>query len=125
MAYDEQLAARIRQYFSGRDDIVEKSMFGGLAFMVSGNMCVGATDHRLMARVGPKRYAKVLKNMYATIMDYTGKPLMGFVYVEPEAFTSDNNLHQWIGQCEAFVRSLPPKQALPRTPSKSPLVRAR
>lgn len=109
MAYDKQLASRIRQYFAGREDIVEKSMFGGLAFMLAGNMCVGATDHRLMARVGPKRYEQVLKNMHATIMDFTGKPLKGFVYVEPEALTSDNNLHQWIEQCEKFVRSLPPK----------------
>lgn len=109
MAYDAKLADRIRNYFSGKKNIEEKKMFGGLAFMMDGHMCVGATDHRLMARVGPRNYEKALKDMYATIMDFTGKPLNGFVYVEPEAIKSDNGLHTWIKQCEAFVSSLPPK----------------
>lgn len=109
MAYDQALAERIRSYFSHRSDIEEKKMFGGLAFMMGGHMCVGATDHRLMARVGPKHYDTALQDMHATIMDFTGKPLTGFVYVEPEAINTDNGLHKWIHQCEAFVSSLPPK----------------
>lgn len=109
MAYDQQLAERIRQYFSQRGNIVEKNMFGGLAFMLDGHMCVGTTDHRLMARVGPKHYEKALQEMYTTIMDFTGKPLKGFVYVEPEAITTDSALYKWIRHCEKFVQSLPPK----------------
>jgi TfoX/Sxy family transcriptional regulator of competence genes len=109
MAYDLQLAERIRQYFSGRNNVIEKNMFGGLAFMLHGHMCVGTTDSRLMARVGPKHYEKALQEMYTTIMDFTGKPLKGFVYVEPEAITSDPALHKWIKHCEKFVDSLPPK----------------
>lgn len=109
MAYDEQLVNRIRSYFDGREDIEEKHMFGGLAFMLDGHMCVGATDCRLMARVGPRHYDQALQHMYATIMDFTGKPLKGFVYVEPEGVESDKGLFQWIRQCESFVHSLPPK----------------
>lgn len=109
MAYDEKLASRIRKYFSGREDIKEKHMFGGLAFMLGGHMCVGATEHRLMARVGPKHYDQALQNMHATIMDFTGKPLKGFVYVEPEALVTDSGLLQWLKQCDTFVSSLPPK----------------
>jgi TfoX/Sxy family transcriptional regulator of competence genes len=111
MAYDQQLAERIRRYFSDRTDIVEKQMFGGLAFVVDGHMCVGTTDSRLMARVGPKHYQKALQEMYTTIMDFTGKPLKGFVYVEPEAISTDPALYRWIRHCENFVRSLPPKQS--------------
>lgn len=109
MAYDQQLAERIRQYFSGRNNVIEKNMFGGLAFMLHGHMCVGTTDSRLMARVGPKHYEKALQEMYTTTMDFTGKPLKGFVYVEPEAITTDSALYKWIKHCEKFVGSLPPK----------------
>lgn len=109
MTYDEQLAQRIRHYFSENPDIVEKPMFGGLAFLLDGHMCVGTNDRRLMARVGPRHYERALKEMYTTIMDFTGKPLKGFVYVEPEAITSDTALFKWIRHCESFVRSLPPK----------------
>ena len=109
MAYNEQLASRIRDYFSGSQNIEEKEMFGGLAFMVDGHMCVGATGERLMARVGPQGYDDALKDMHATIMDFTGKPLKGFVYIEPEALETDTGLHGWIKRCETFVEQLPPK----------------
>lgn len=109
MAYDQDLVQRIRAYFCGRTDVQEKSLFGGLAFMLAGHMCVGANGHRLMARIGPARYKKVMDSMYVTIMDITGKPLTGFVYVEPEGLSSDQHLHQWIEQCEHFVHTLPPK----------------
>ena len=109
MSYDEALAARLRLYFSSRDEVSEKTMMGGLAFMINGNMCVGASDHRLMARIGPRHYATALKDMHVSIMNYTGKPLKGFVYVEPEALISDEQLHGWIKRCEHFVQQLPPK----------------
>ena len=117
MAYDETLATRLRNYFSNREDIEEKKMFGGLAFMLDGHMCVGANDHRLMARVGPRQYENALKDMHATVMDFTGKPLTGFVYVEPEAIESDSGLHKWIKQCEKFVASLPPKTSVVAKPA--------
>ncbi len=110
MPYSQPLAIRIRKHFENYDNVTEKQMFGGLAFMIDGNMCVGATDHRLMARVGPDSYGHLLEdNMYATIMDFTGKPLKGFLYIEPEATETDEELHQWIELCENFVCSLPPK----------------
>lgn len=111
MSYDETLATRLRQYFSTRGEVREKTMMGGLAFMLNGNMCVGATDHRLMARIGPRNYETALKDMHVTIMNFTGKPLKGFVYVEPEAIASDEQLHAWIGRCERFVEKLPCKNA--------------
>lgn len=112
MPYDQKLAQRIRGYFSSganHKPIIEKEMFGGLAFMMDGNVCVGATGPRLMARVGPDQYDDALKDMHTTIMDFTGKPLRGFVYVEPEALETETGLHDWLERCETFVTQLPPK----------------
>ena len=109
MAYDEGVAERIREYFSGRQDIVEKKMFGGIAFMHAGNMCCGVVDAILMARVGPDAYAEALQRPYAREMDFTGKPLTGFIYVDPPGFAEDAALADWIRLCEAFTGSLPPK----------------
>lgn len=115
MSYDQALASRIRKYFENHLNVEEKKMFGGLAFMVNGHMCVGANDHRLMARVGPQSYMHVLEdNMYATIMDFTGKPLKGFLYMEPEATDTDEELFKWIELCENFVLTLPPKTQAPQ-----------
>jgi len=109
MAYDEGVAERIREVFDGRNDIVEKKMFGGIAFMHSGNMCCGIIDDMLMARVGPDAYEEALKRSHAREMDFTGKSLKGFVYVEPAGFAEDVQIQEWISLCEAFTGSLPPK----------------
>ena len=109
MAYDEGVAERIREVFSERFDIEEKKMFGGLAFMHSGNMCVGIVHDTLMARVGPDQYSAALELPNTRVMDFTGKPLKGFVYVDPEGFEADIELQAWISRCEAFTGALPPK----------------
>lgn len=109
MAYDEGVAERIREVFDGRDDIVEKKMFGGIAFMHRGNMCCGIVDDVLMARVGPKPYADALGRVHAREMNFTGKPMKGFVYVDPAGFAEDAELRDWIARCEAFSGSLPTK----------------
>lgn len=109
MSFDEGVAERIREVFAGRHDIVEKKMFGGLAFMHHGHMCVGIVNDTLMARVGPDQYAKALKLPYARQMDFTGKPLKGFIYVAAKGFETDKDLMTWIERCEAFTSSLPPK----------------
>ena len=109
MAYDEGVAERIREVFDGRQDIVEKKMFGGIAFMHSGNMCCGIVDDMLMARVGPDAYEEALQRPHVREMDFTGKSLKGFVYVEAEGFAEDDELRDWLALCEAFTASLPPK----------------
>ena len=77
--------------------------------MQSGNMCCGIVDDMLMARVGPGAYEEALKRSHAREMDFTGKSLKGFVYVEPAGFAEDDQIKEWIGLCEAFTGSLPPK----------------
>jgi len=109
MAYCEQLATRVRGYFSGRSDVEEKKMFGGLAFMVAGHMCVGIKGNALMARVGQAFHNTALALPGTRVMDFTGKSLNGFVYVDAESTVSDSALQDWIKRCESFVLSLPPK----------------
>lgn len=109
MAYDEGVAQRLREVFVDRTDIVEKKMFGGIAFMLSGNMCCGVVNEALMARVGPGRYEQALARPHAKEMDFTGRPMKGFIYVEPAGFESDSDLRTWVSLCEEFVGSLPPK----------------
>lgn len=109
MAYDEGVAERLRQYFAGRGDVREMKMFGGIAYMVSGNMCCGVMGDSLMARVGPEQYEEALMQPHAKEMDFTHRPMKGFVVVEPEGFASDEDLAAWVGMCERFVETLPPK----------------
>ena len=104
MAYDEALAARLTKIFAGRSDVVEKKMFGGIAFMVSGNMCCGVINDALMARVGPDRYEEAVGRSHAREMDFTGRPMKGFVHVAPEGIANDVQLKSW-----AFVATLPAK----------------
>ena len=110
MAYDEGLAERIQDYFKERNDVTVKKMFGGLCFMVSDHMCCGIVGDQLMARVGPDQYAECLNKKHAREMDFTGKAMKGMVYVSPEGIKKDRDLQSWIGICESFVASLPPKK---------------
>lgn len=114
MAYDEGLAERVREVLSQRDElaanqVVEKRMFGGLAFMVRGHMCCGVAGDQLMVRVGPDAYSDCLQEPYAREMDFTGRPLKGMVYVDEGGIESDPDLARWIDRGLSFVLSLPPK----------------
>jgi hypothetical protein len=109
MAYDEGVAQRLREVFADRTDVIEKKMFGGIAFMVRGNMCCGVVGEELMARVGPEQYEDALKEPYAREMDFTGKPMNGFIYVGVQGFAADADLQAWVARCERFVSMLPAK----------------
>lgn len=109
MAYDEKLADRVREVLAGRRGIEEKRMFGGIAFLARGHMFAGLAGGRLMLRVGPERYEAALARPHVREMDFTGRPLRGYVYVDPEGFRTRAALARWIGEGFAFVRSLPAK----------------
>ncbi len=109
MPYDPELALRLSNIFQAHEGVSEKKMFGGLAFMLSGHMCCGVIDDKLMARVGPEAYEAALGLPHARPMDFTGKPLKGFVYVDAEGLNSDEKLREWVNRAVAFVASLPPK----------------
>ncbi len=109
MAYDEQLAERVRQRLAGREGVVEKKMFGGLAFMVHGHMACGVVGGELMFRIGPEAYEAALAEPHAREMDFTRRPLKGMVYVAPEGFADTAGLDAWLRRALDFIASLPPK----------------
>lgn len=111
MAYDEALAARIRAVCSGDTAVTEKKMFGGVAFLRGGLMFVGVRNDTLMARVGPARHAEALAREHAREMDFTGRPMKGYVYVDAAGIRDDEALAGWVHDCKAFVATLPPKAA--------------
>ena len=113
MAYDEALAARVRAYLSPRPDVSERKMFGGVCFLVSEHMCCGIANDKLMVRVGPKGHEDALLQPYATPMDFTGRPMQGFVYVEAGGLKTAKGLKGWVDRGLAFVTTLPPKTAAP------------
>ncbi len=109
MAYDEGLAERIRQLLGSTRNIAERKMFGGLAFMCNGHMFVGVLGETLMARVGPERYAQALAQPQVRKMDFTGRPMKGYVFVDPPGLARDADLAEWVKRCLDFVETLPPK----------------
>jgi len=109
MAYDEGVAHRVREELTDNKRITEKKMFGGIAFMLSGNMCVGVVKDQLMLRVGKDQYDDLLKKKHVKKMDFTGKAMKGFIYLEPEGFAEDEDLNKWLEKARSFVSTLPAK----------------
>ncbi len=105
MAYNELLADRIRNALRTREGVEEKKMFGGLAFMYKGKMACGIVKDDLMVRVVPSKYEVSLQKPHCREMDFTGKPMKGFLYVEPEGFDTDRQLDEWIGLGIEFAES--------------------
>ena len=100
MAYDEYLADRIRLLLKEKGVAAEeKKMMGGLTFMVDGKMCVGIVKNNLMARVGPEKYEEALQEEGARVMDFTKRPLKGYVFVEPDGVDLDTQLEMWVQWC--------------------------
>jgi TfoX/Sxy family transcriptional regulator of competence genes len=109
MAYDEGLAQRIREALADLPDLVEKKMFGGIGFMVQGNMACGVNKEDLIVRVGPARYEEALTQPHARPFDFTGKPMKGWVMVAPDGYEAESDLNHWIHQGVDFALSLPGK----------------
>jgi TfoX/Sxy family transcriptional regulator of competence genes len=121
MAFDEQLADRIRVLTRDRLDIAERKMFGGLAFLVRGHMCCGIVGSDLMVRVGPDGYEQALASAHVRPMDFTGRPSKGMVYVAPAGIRTASALREWIERGIRFSESLPVKTASPRRTKKRPI----
>ena len=110
MAYDEMLAASVRAALADQPGVSEQRMFGGLSFLLNGNMCCGVVGGTLMVRVGPDAYEAALATPHAREMDFTGRPLRGMVYVAPDGVHTDSALAAWVRRGTAFAASLPPKK---------------
>ena len=103
MAYDEHLADRIRQSLDNkRVNYLEKKMFGGLCFMVDDKMCIGIVKDELMARVGPDHYETALSKNGAKEMNFTGRSMKGYIFVEPEGIDEEAQLDEYLQMCLDF-----------------------
>ena len=109
MAYDEGVAQRVREALADESHVVEKKMFGGIAFMLRGNMCCGVVGEELMVRIGRDSYEAALHEPHVREMDFTGRPLRGFIYVAPEGLVSEGDLRAWVERGARFAESLPAK----------------
>jgi len=110
MAYDETLAGRIRSALGKRHGLVEKKMFGGVGFVLRGNMACGVHKDMLIVRVGPEQDKAALARPGARPFDAMGRPMAGWVLVERKGFASDKDLAAWIKMGIEFAASLPPKK---------------
>jgi TfoX/Sxy family transcriptional regulator of competence genes len=109
MAYDEALAARIRRVLGGRRGLAEKRMFGGLAFLLNGNMCCGVHGDELILRLAPEHAEEALQEPRVRVFDMTGRPMKGWVLVSAGALETEAALSSWVDRGAEFAESLPAK----------------
>jgi TfoX/Sxy family transcriptional regulator of competence genes len=99
----------VRDVFADRRWITEKKMFGGIAFLLHGNMCVGVWETSLIVRLGPEQAAEALKEPHVVEFDVTGRPMKGWAVVEAEGVDTDQQLREWVEKAVEFVEGLPRK----------------
>ena len=109
MAYDETVAQRLRAELGTLPGLTEKKMFGGICFLLGGNMVCGVLGDDLIMRVGAAQYATSLAQPGARVFNFSGKPMTGWVMVAPEGYTSEVDLAQWVKLAVAYVGALPAK----------------
>src|SRR5262249_55605815 len=110
MAFDEALAGRIRRRLARRKNVEERRMFGGIGFLLNGNLLVGVWKESLVVRLGEEEGDEALKEPHVKEFDITGKPMRNWVLVGPEGVKDDEKLTDWIGRATRFVRTLPAKE---------------
>ncbi len=109
MSYDELLAARIHIAISPQPNLEEMKMFGGIGFLANGNLACGVVKNDLIVRVGAQAYAEALSHPHVRVFDMTGRPMKGWVVVEPEGCATESDLKAWLERGLAFALSLPGK----------------
>lgn len=109
MAYDDAVADQIRKTLKRRRGITERKMFGGMAFMLHGNMVCGVIKKDIVLRLGEDRAAKALQEPHTRKMDFTGRVIKTMVYLSPQGYQSEDQLRSWIGRAFDYVKSLPAK----------------
>ena len=109
MAYDEGVAQRVRELINGQPGYEEKKMFGGIGFMIRGNMACGVIRDDLIVRVGADNYTNALLKPYVELFDITGRAMTGWVIVKEPGFQDDQDLENWTSQGVTYALSLPAK----------------
>ena len=109
MAYDAELVEQIRAILSDRPHLVVKKMFGGVGFILNGNMAVGVLNNDLIIRTPKEQYEALLAEPHVRPMDLKRQPMRGWVMVEPPVYATDADLERWIAMSAAIAEALPPK----------------
>jgi hypothetical protein len=109
MPYDQTLAARIRKILARRSNISEKKLFGGVGFLLSGNLCVCVWREWLIVRLGPEQADIALREPFVKVFDVTGRAMRGWVMVDPGGLEGDDDVRRWCNAAVTFVRTLPAK----------------
>ena len=109
MAYDTVLAQRTREALNNIPGLTEKKMFGGIGFLVQGNMACGVTGTDLIVRISPEIYDTAIAQPFVRVFDLTGRPMKGWIVVEPDGVRAADDLKRWVQQGITFAQSLPPK----------------
>ncbi len=124
MVYDEELAYRLRELLAGESGITEQTMFGGLAFLVDGNMAVSASRNGgLLVRIDPADSEAALARPHVALMEMGGRTMAGWITVSPEGLKTKRQLAQWVKRALTFAKALPPKQATARSKKPSSPIR--
>ena len=105
MAYNEILADRVRQDLGELPGLVERKMFGGIGYLINGNMACGVNKDDLIVRVGPEQYEEALQLPHARPFDFTGSPMKGWVMVAPQGYKSEQDLSEWVQQGVDFLQT--------------------
>jgi hypothetical protein len=109
LAYDEFLADRIRQRLADQRGLTEKEMFGGLGFMLNGNICCGVIGDEMIARLGPEGAEAAFSDSHTRPFDFTGRPMKGWIYIEAVGVDEDDALDRWVTRAIEFTTTLPKK----------------
>jgi TfoX/Sxy family transcriptional regulator of competence genes len=109
MTFDEKLAARIRAHLGKRTAVAERKMFGGITFLLQGNMCCGVHRDSLIVRVGPEEARRALAEPHTRVFDLTRRPMKAWVLVEPKGLGTVAQLGKWVDRAAKYAGSLPPK----------------
>jgi len=109
MPYDEDIDARIKKLVAGWEGVSSKKMFGGVCHLLNGNMLGGVYKNYMILRLGLEEAEIALKQQHVKAFDITGKPMKGWVMVEKEGFSTEEELDDWLRKAEKFVKTLPPK----------------
>jgi TfoX/Sxy family transcriptional regulator of competence genes len=113
MAFDEAVAVHLRKVLARRKGVTERKMFGGLAFLLDGNMCCGVLGDRIVLRLGAEGAAEALREPHTRPMDFTGRSMASMVYVMSEGYATEPALRGWVRKAVAFASSLPAKPDAP------------
>ena len=109
MAYDEALALRVSGLVNEQPGMIEKKMFGGIGYLLNGNMACGVHKEFLIVRVGPDQYQAALEQVHTRVFDITGRPMTGWIMIDPQGYAADADLRGWVQQGLDFAASLPAK----------------